>query len=210
MKLLHFSRLILLILLFGSCNAQEAKRSNRKLLGSCEGCEAVFEYGNRELSDNVILPDYNGVGKKIKISGTIYLPDGKTPAKDVVLYTYHTDQGGNYTTAPGDSGWALRNGSIRAWIKTGDDGKYSFQTLWPGIYPARNAPAHIHPVILEPNGRYYWLNSYLFEGDSLITARDLNPSDMRGGGNGVIKMEKQGDLWVGKRDIILGKNVPGY
>jgi len=36
-------------------------------------------------------------GQKIKIQGTVYHHDGKTPASDVILYVYHTDQSGQYT-----------------------------------------------------------------------------------------------------------------
>lgn len=208
MKIFYFP--VLLVCLFSSCSSSQTHKKDYRLLGSCEGCEAVFEYGQKALTNTVTLPDYNSEGKKIMITGTIYQPDGKTPAKDVIMYVYHTDQAGRYTANRGDSGWALRNGSIRGWIKTGNDGRYTIHTLWPGIYPSRNAPAHIHPIILEPDGRYYWLNSFLFEGDSLISQRDLDPHELRGGGNGVMKMEKRANVWVGQRDIVLGKNVPGY
>ena len=114
------------------------------------------------------LPDFNDQGMRIKVMGTIYQRDGKTPAKDVILYIYHTDQQGIYATKGDEQGWGKRHGYIRGWIKTGEDGKYAFYTLKPGIYPSRDNPAHIHPIILEPDGKYYWLGSYHFAGDTLL------------------------------------------
>ena len=170
----------------------------------------MFEYGDKELSPVDTLPDFNDEGQQIKVTGTIYQSDGKTPAGGVILYIYHTDQNGIYATKGGETGWGKRHGYIRGWVKTGEDGRYAFYTLKPGIYPNRSAPAHIHPVILEPNGKYYWLGSYHFEGDSLLTKKEISPKSPRGGSSGLLFLRKEENLWVGERDIILGKNVPDY
>lgn len=191
--------------------SQDLNTNKPKLVGGrCEGCEAVFEYGDRILSSVDTLPDFNEQGLKIKVTGTIYLNDGKTPAKDVILYVYHTDQKGLYSTKDSETGWGKRHGYNRGWIKTDGDGKYEFYTLKPGVYPNRAAPAHIHPTILEPNGKYYWIEDYHFKGDSLLTDREINPNLPRGGSSGILSLKKEGNLWVGTRDIILGKNVPNY
>ncbi|MBD3617371.1 MAG: intradiol ring-cleavage dioxygenase [Gracilimonas sp.] len=178
------------------------------LIGICEGCEAVFEYGDRELTATDTLPGFHENEPKIKISGTIYEQDGKTPAEGVILYVYHTNREGEYATRGDETGWARRHGYIRAWLKTGAKGRYTFYTYKPGSY-SRN-PAHIHPIILEPNGRYYWLGSYLFEDDPNLSRRQLDQQNPRGGSNGILKLQKENDLLVGKRDIILGRNVEGY
>ena len=156
------------------------------------------------------LPDYIDQGLKIKVTGTIYQNDGITPSKGVVLYIYHTDQNGLYATKGGETGWARQHGYIRGCVKTDRDGKYSFYTLKPGAYPNRTSPAHIHPTILEPSGKYYWIESYHFEGDSLLTDTIINPDSPRGGHSGLLSLKKEGDIWVGVRDIVLGKNIPGY
>lgn len=191
-------------------NSQEPGNMQPMLIGNCEGCEAVFEYGNKALSPVDTLPDFNLEGQKIKVTGTIYEPDGKTPAEHVILYVYHTNQLGAYAPDADATGWERRHGSIRGWMQTGKDGKYTFYTLKPGVYPDRSQAAHIHPTILEPNGKYYWLGSYFFEGDPLLTESELSPSSPRGSNTGVLSLKKEGNLWVGERDITLGKNVPGY
>ncbi|MDH3252107.1 MAG: intradiol ring-cleavage dioxygenase [Ignavibacteria bacterium] len=205
---------VILFLVVSFCStavSQNRHESNTRLVGGpCEGCEAIFEYGDKPLSPVDTLPDFNSEGPKIKVTGTIYQHDGITPAVGVVLYIYHTDQKGIYSTKGGETGWGRRHGYIRGWIMTDKDGRYTFYTLRPGVYPNRSVPAHVHPTILEPNGKYYWLESYHFEGDSLLTEREKHPESPRGGSSGLLSLGKEGDLWVGERDIILGKNIPSY
>lgn len=178
--------------------------------GPCEGCEAVFEYGDIELSPVDTLPEFGEWQPGLKITGTIYQNDGETPAQGVILYVYHTNNKGVYPTSGNEEDWARRHGYIRGWIKTGADGRYTFYTAKPGTYPSRNVPAHIHPTILEPNGRYYWIAEYLFSDDPLVSDEERSNRTPRGGSSGVLTLRREGNLLVGERDIILGKNVPSY
>lgn len=197
-------------LLLSSCANSQKKDTSKLVGGPCEGCEAVFEYGNKSLKSIDTLPGFNDSETKLKVTGTIYEKDGKTPAKDVILYIYHTDQHGIYASKGNETGWGKHHGFIRGWVKTDQNGKYAFYTIKPGVYPDRTVAAHIHPTILEPNGQYYWLDSYLFEGDSLITNSEMHSKAPRGGSSGILNLEKEGDLWVGTRDFILGKNISGH
>lgn len=182
----------------------------KKVGGPCEGCEAVFEYGNATLNETLILPDYSENGPKLKVSGTIFLRDGKTPAPGVILYVYHTDQSGEYARKGSETGWGQRHGYIRGWLKTDAKGKYTFYTLKPAPYPGRNAPAHIHATVKEPNVNEYWIDEYLFDDDPLLTSAERSQQEKRGG-NGILKTSraKDGSL-VATRDIILGLNIPDY
>lgn len=208
-----FISTICLILFFFSCAPSQdhsGTHDPRLVGGRCEGCEAVLEYGSRKLGPTDTLPGYHKEGQKIKISGTIFQADGVSPAPDVILYIYHTNSKGVYPTIGGEKDWARRHGYIRGWVKTDDQGNYTFYTSKPGSYPNTGNPAHIHPTILEPNGKYYWLEDYYFEGDPFLTSRQLSPKAPRGGTLGVLKLSQEGELWVGNRDFILGKNVPQY
>lgn len=202
--------ILILTVLLSSCGNSQNSKSFRLVGGPCEGCEAIFEYGDRKLSSVDTLPDFNYQGLKIKVTGTIYQNDEKTPAKDVILYIYHTDQNGIYATKGNETGWAKRHGYTRGWVKTDSDGKYTFYTRKPGIYPSRSTPAHIHPTILEPNGKYYWIGSYHFKGDTLLSNNEIFPESPRGGSIGLLSLKKEGNIWVGSRDFILGKNIPNY
>jgi protocatechuate 3,4-dioxygenase, beta subunit len=125
----------LLALLASCANSQQQTPPAFHLVGSCEGCEAVFEYDNKPLKPTDTLPDFSMKGTKIKLAGTIYQPDGKTPAPGVILYIYHTDTSGVYPTKGNETGWARRHGYIRGWIKTDNNGQYSFYTLRPQLIP---------------------------------------------------------------------------
>ena len=168
-----------------------------------------FEYGNRELSPTDTLPGYERAEMKLKVTGTIFKAESTTPAAGVILHIYHTNQKGIYPTRGDEKGWARRHGYIRGWMKTGTDGKYTFYTLKPASYPSRTAPAHIHPIILEADGRYYWISEYLFDYDPLVTS-EVRSQDRDRGGKGIVMLRKEGELLIAKRDIVLGKNVPGY
>lgn len=187
------------------------KEAHAKLVGGrCEGCEAVLEYGSKKLTPVDTLPDFRDSGPRLEVSGTIYHKDGKTPAKDVILYIYHTDQKGIYPVKGNETGWAKRHGYIRGWIKTNQDGNYKFLTLLPAAYPGREAPAHIHPIIKEPAKNEYWIDEFLFDDDPLLTKEARSGSRNRGG-SGILKTQKNAQgLIVAKRDIILGLNVPDY
>lgn len=197
-------------LLFFACSDAQTITEPQLVGGPCEGCEAVLEYENQPLTATTMLPDFHKEGTQIKIKGTVYQNDGRTPAKDVILYIYHTNQAGIYEPAENATGWARRHGYNRAWLKTDEHGQYAYSTLKPAIYPNRAAPAHIHYTVLEPNGKYYWIEDVYFDGDSLLTDREMQPAAPRGGVLGVLSLKKEGELLVGTKDIVLGKNVPNY
>jgi protocatechuate 3,4-dioxygenase beta subunit len=197
----------LLLIALTSCT--QAQSSGRLLGGPCEGCEAIYEYGDRKLRAETTLPDYQREGPQIKITGIVYQKDGQTTAPTVILYVYHTDQSGRYTAPPNAKGWEKRHGSIRGWMKTDEQGRYTFYTLRPGTYPSRTEPAHIHITVKEPNKKEYYMDSFYFEDDPLLTSRIRSQMRSRGG-NGIVELHQEGKIMVGKRDILLGENIPNY
>lgn len=204
------NKVVLIFFLAGTIPMACAQKNDRIVGDGCEGCEAVHEYGNKELTWTDTLPDFHEPGPRMEVSGTIFKKDGKTPAKDVILYIYHTDQRGEYSQKGNETGWGKRHGYIRGWIKTNADGKYKFYTLRPAAYPGRQNPEHIHPVIKEPGVKEYWIDEYLFDDDPILTSKERNSQPGRGG-KGIIKTQKRNNgMQVAHRDIILGVNVPGY
>jgi len=187
------------------------QRKNEKIGGPCEGCDVVMKSPvpfNR-LGWVDTLPDWNEKGQKLIVSGTVYKSDGKTPAKDVVLYVYHTDQSGRYTNKYNEEGWAGRNGYVKGWLKTNDKGQYKFYTLKPAPYPGASIPAHIHPIVKEPGKTEYYIDEYLFEGDPFLTTAEKTRQEGRGGGGIVVPKERNGILYA-ERNIYLGRNIPNY
>lgn len=210
----------LAIILFSLCACSQKKLPNEKKLaksnpligGPCEGCAAVFEspIPFEKLSWIDTLPDFNEPGPKMMISGVIYQADEKTPAKDVVLYIYHTDQDGNYSNKKNEKGWAGRHGYIRGWMKTNEKGQYKFYTLMPASYPNSTAVKHIHPTIKEPGKNEYYIDEYIFDTDPFLTPEGRKQPLQLRGGDGFIKLKTKNGILFGERNIYLGKNIPGY
>ena len=71
-------------------------------------------------------------------------------------------------------------------------------------------PVHIHPVILEPDGKYYYIEEFLFNGDPNLTRDRTGRPYPRGGDGFVLDLTRQNGILTAHRDIELGKNVPGY
>jgi len=141
-------------------------------------------------------------GERMIITGTIYLPDGKTPAKGAILSVWHTDSKGFYIAGGGGAG--EEHPRIHGRMKTGADGKYEFQTIRPAPYPDNSAPAHVHGHISAPNFPEYPI-IYYFEGDKLITEQNRSElNNHRGGTASIIKLNKDKDrALIGHRDIVL-------
>lgn len=198
-------RILTITLLTLAALACEAQK-DRQVGGPCEACDLIDEGMPSDLSWQATIGK-NEPGEPMIIEGVIYKKDGKTPAPGVILYVYHTDAKGYYSNLPGEKG--NRHGHLRAWIKTGADGKYKFTTIRPAQYPNETIAAHVHPIIKEPGLTRYYVDEYLFEGDQYLTDQERKRQEKRGG-NGIITLTKKDGVWRGKRDIILGLNVPGY
>lgn len=196
-------KLILALLLTFGLSAQ------KQVGGPCECCEAIYQRIPTKLSWETRISDKDEEGEPMEITGIIYQKDGKTPASDVILYVYHTDAKGNYSRGTGEE-CAKRNGKLRGWIKTDNIGRYKFVSIRPASYPNATIPAHIHPIIKEPNKNEYYIDEYRFEGDRFLSKEEIARDENRGG-SGIIKLTKNDQgVWIGKRDIILGRNIPNY
>ena len=199
-------------------DAKKAAQNNTMHVGGrCEGCEAIHEspVPFDSLKNLCWLPDWNdqarlpdGQGRKLAINGVVYKADG-TPAPNVIIYVYHTDQKGLYTAKEDAKGWGKRHGYIRGWMRTNEKGEYKFFTLRPAAYPGRQAPEHIHVTIKEPDKNEYWIDEYVFDDDPLLTDKERKNCEDRGG-SGIIKVKDVGNMLKSERNIYLGKNIPDY
>ena len=177
--------------------------------GRCEGCEAVLEYGDQSLRSVDTLPGFDQHANKMLIKGTVYQADGRTPAANVIIYAYHTNEKGIYPTRGDEKGWARRHGYIRGWVKTNAQGQYRFYTFKPASYPSRTEPAHVHLTVKEPGINEYWIDSIEFDDDPLVTSTHMQNKRNRAG-SGIISLSSKNGLLLAQRDIYLGKNIPNY
>jgi len=196
---------ILLLLGLSCCRAQNEK----PLGGPCEGCEAIHEYGGRKLMARDTLPEFGVNEPKLKITGTVFKKDKKTPAENVIVYIYHTNRKGVYEKKGDEKGWAKRHGFIRGWIKTTKDGHYTFYTFRPAAYPDGSEPEHIHITVKEPGKKEYYLDDYLFADDPGLTL-EIRANHKNRGGSGIVFPKRANGMLTVERDLIMGLNIPNY
>ena len=194
----------------GSCGAQTRRAAPAHIVGGgCDGCEGIYEGMPERMDWQTTIAAASEPGERMEMSGRLYRADGRTPAAEVILYVYHTDATGHYTPAPGSAGLTRRHGHLRGWMRTGASGEYKFTTIRPAPYPSRDNPAHIHPILKEPDKNEYYIDEYVFDDDPLLTPERRAGLENRGG-SGIIRLTRSGGVWVGRRDITLGLNIPDY
>lgn len=135
-------------------------------------------------------------GERLHVSGTVYRPDGVTPAAGVTVYAYQTDAQGYYSRR--------RNAPprLRGWMRTGADGRYGFQTIKPAPYPGRTNAAHIHTQLWGSGVPPQYGPTILFEGDSLITGAERREAAALGSFGFIRPLTRDGGgVWRAVQDI---------
>lgn len=160
-----------------------------------------------DVSHESYIASQDEPGERLNIYGKIFKTDGITPAKDVIVYVYHTNAKGVYPKSGTETGNGKYHGYLRGWMKTNSDGKYVFHTIKPAPYYCHGGePAHIHYTIKPPNEKEYWLTATWFDGDKRITDNYKKSVKRSGGFSNIIKLKKdQNGVLVGERNIIIEK-----
>jgi protocatechuate 3,4-dioxygenase beta subunit len=207
-NMLHIGYLVLLFFLtafYVSCNGQANRQPN-------ESVPALWQ----NISSIDTSPGWVQHGQKILLTGIVMQPDGKTPAPDVVIYYYQTNTTGKYLHKPEEkrsmppNEMGQTHGYIRGWVKTDSLGRYFIYTVRPGVYPTKDAPAHVHITVKEPNNiNEYYIDDFVFDDDKLANTAYRNKMENRGG-SGVLRLVQKDSLFIGERNIVLGLNIPGY
>jgi protocatechuate 3,4-dioxygenase beta subunit len=186
--------LIAVALVGGSCGAGNAKAQDEFPVPDSPAAPPA----------KIVIPRDGEPGEPLVIAGTIYQPDGRTPAAGVTLYVFHTDAKGVYS-ADQEEGKPPKP-RLQGWVRTKADGRYEFRTIRPTAYPGGDTPAHIHAGVYG-RGVRYWINDYWFADDPLITAKQRKRVELPEGSGKVIVTLKRDDkgVWRGTRDITLKK-----
>lgn len=175
----------------------------------CEGCEAVFDGIPARMNPRARIAPKSEPGASMVVVGRVLDPKGQ-PRSGIVVYAYQTNSKGVYPESPTvrDPG-TRRHGTLRAWARTGADGRYAFDTIRPGSYPGRDIPGHVHLHVIEPGCSTYYIDDIMFTDDPRLTEQ-VRRSARNRGGNGISAPVKRNDVWYVVRDIHLGLNIPGY
>jgi protocatechuate 3,4-dioxygenase, beta subunit len=219
MKLLFlFGLFIFLLSSLASCNGQTKSATQtqkntdpKKIVGGgCDGCEIMFVGMPTTISSIDTSAGWTEKGQQLLVTGKVFKIDGKTPASNVIIYYWQTDNNGYYSPAKEMDEKAKRHGHIRGWVKTDENGSYSIYTIKPAPYPNDNIPAHIHTSIKEPNiENEYYIDEFIFDDDKLLTGEKRKALENRGG-SGVLRVLIAGNLQIAEHNIILGLNIPNY
>ena len=119
-----------------------------------------------KLESTAVIAAADEPGERMIITGVVYQSDGKTPAGGVVVHAYQTDAEGVYDAQGRNPSPEHR---LKAWARTDDDGRYTFDTIRPAPYPGGGVPAHVHYVILREDGSEQKIDLY-FVGDPYLRA----------------------------------------
>lgn len=218
-KVLHNIILFAFMSTLTNCNGQiktdnkqsELQIDNKKLVGGgCDGCELMYVGMPKSITAIDTSAGWTEKGQKLLITGTVYKLGGKIPAPNVVIYYWQTDNNGYYSPREGMDERAKRHGHIRGWVKSDENGKYSIYTIRPTPYPNRDAPAHIHTSIKEPNIKdEYYIDAFVFDDDKLLTGEKRKAHKNRGG-SGILRVLIDKNMQIAEHNIILGLNIPNY
>ena len=148
-------------------------------------------------------------GDPLRVRGTVYRPDGVTPAAGVILYVYQTDITGRYAP-PG-----VASPRLHGWMRTDAKGRYEFTTIRPAPYPNRTEPAHIHTQMWGPGVETQSNVVLLFTGDPLIKPAEQAESDALGrfgfirtpvvGADGVLEVTL--DMRIQEKGDVFEENI---
>lgn len=195
-KLVYILSVVLILSGFHTVKAQD---KFEELPEDFHTRHAIYDYSEDVLSNTDSIPDFATKSNPLKITGTVFLGDGVTPAKDVILYINQADDNGNYELKKHHN---KRYVYHRGWVKTNADGKYTFYTFVPGKERRSNDFKKIHLVIKEPNNVEIEGFDLIFDNDPLLT-KSCRRKIARNGLDNILKPEKKDSISVATKNIIL-------
>ncbi len=101
-------------------------------------------------------------GDPLDITGSVVLPDGVTPATEVVVYVYHTGTDGLYPKRPGGPP------RYRAWLRTDQHGSFGYRTIIPAAYPTGRPRPHVHYQLWGGGLPVQWSSTVFVDGESRL------------------------------------------
>lgn len=112
-------------------------------------------------------------GTPMQVSGVVR-DSANRPVANALLYVYHTNSQGSYSSTGGNTGSMgdSLNPRLFAYLRTDSQGRYEYHTIRPGQYPGNGPPAHVHYEVTA-DGHPELVTELMFEGDSRLTSHGL-------------------------------------
>lgn len=222
-KMNHMNKIslfLLLVTLLTSCNGQTTSKNEnqnvseidtKKVLGGgCEGCELMYIGMPQQIFPKDTSLGWTEGKQKLILTGKVFQLDGKTPASDVIIYYWHTDDKGLYSSNNQTPKKAKEHGKLRGWVKSDQDGNYTIKTSRPTSYPNDNIPQHIHLSIKEPDiANEYYADLY-FDDDPLYLKHKKKYGKLDRAGTELLRVLLDSKIQIAEHNIVLGLNIPDY
>lgn len=132
-------------------------------------------------------------GERLRIRGTVFGPDCKTPLSRALLDVWQADAHGEYH-------WQDEAYRLRGQILTNDRGAFEIETIRPAPYGGR--PAHVHFTISAPEHRPVTTQLY-FKGDPRLDHDSCGPACDTDDPHRVVELAKLAGESVARFDVIL-------
>jgi protocatechuate 3,4-dioxygenase, beta subunit len=212
---LSFCKVIFLSLLLVSCHGQNTsavKNNSGKLEvgGGCEGCELMYIGIPDTISSESITDGWTEGKQPLMITGKVFLRDGRTPAPNVIIYYWHTNDKGLYGAKPSTPKAAITHGHLRGWVKSDKEGNYTIKTSRPANYPDEAMAAHIHLSIKEPHISVPYYADLYFDDDPKYLPHKKKYGAANRAGTELLRVLWHNNMQVAEHNIILGLNIPAY
>ncbi len=198
-NLLNYLCFVCLIGSFHTISAQDLAKASDEIPSDYLKRNPIYDYTEPNLNNIDSIPGFESKNEKLMITGIIYKSDGKTPAKDVILYISQPDENGDYELKKHNN---KRYVNHRGWVKTDADGRYTFYTFIPGNFLNNRELKHIHPTIKESGKPEYELDAFLFDNDPFLS-KSCRKRLAKKGIDNILKPEKKESMFVVTKDIIL-------
>lgn len=214
-RILYVGLLAIFFNFLTSCNGQTKQQQNEtkhiKQVGDgCEGCELMYvEMPEKILSEHT-SPGWTAGKQKLILTGKVFQIDGKTPASDVIIYYWHTDDKGLYSSDNQTPIKAKEHGKLRGWVKPDKDGNYVINTSRPAAYPNDIIPQHIHLSIKEPDIPNEYYADLYFDDDPLYLNHRKKYGKLDRAGTELLRVVLDGNIQIAEHNIVLGLNIPNY
>lgn len=214
-RILFLGPLATLFSFLTSCIGQTNQQSNeikqtQEVGGGCEGCELMYVGMPKNISSEHTSIGWKEGKQKLILTGKVFLLDGKTPASDVIIYYWHTDDKGLYSSNNETLKLAKEHGKLRGWVKSDKEGNYTIKTSRPAAYPNDNIPQHIHLSIKEPDIQNEYYADLYFDDDPLYLKHKEKYGKLDRAGTEILRIVLDGNTQIAEHNITLGLNIPNY
>ena len=216
-RLINFLLFVSFFNFLTSCNGQTKQKITQEQInierivgGGCEGCELMYVDIPKFISSEDTSIGWEEGKQKLVLTGKVFQLDGKTPASNITIYYWHTDDKGLYSSNNETPKQAKEHGKLRGWVKSDTNGNYTIRTSRPAAYPNDNIPQHIHLSIKEPEIPNPYYADLYFDDDPLYLNHKKKYGKLDRAGTELLKIVLDGNIQIAEHNIILGLNIPDY